>query len=134
MTVTTGRDGMIKPSSKWNRAPVPSRPVEKLSPVALYRLVPSRKYPLPSRPVDKTCPYRPVPSTKPTPTVPSRRQNLSMPSRYAVKTCPNRQIPRSKLVPTVPPRDPLPSLLPVKMPSPSRCRHRLDAVNTVNSY
>ena len=114
--------------------PVPSR--RQFHP-PITRTVPSRREnlsscPLPSGPVEEISPYRPVPSTKRAPTTPSRLQTHPyrpvpsskpvMPSRSAVKTCPNSQIPRSKPVPTVPPRYPLPSLLPVKMPSPSRCR------------
>ena len=30
-TVTTGRDGTVKRSSKWNRGPVPSHPVVNLT-------------------------------------------------------------------------------------------------------
>ena len=107
---------MVKPSSKWNRGPVASRPVdnftyrylvpsrlvEKISPVSLY---------LPSLPVEQLFPYRPVPSS-----------NLPIPSSPAVKTSPYRQILRSKPVPTVPPRHSLLSLLPVKIPLPSKCR------------
>ena len=132
LTVTTGRDGTVKPSSKWNRGPVPStvsptvnsyRPVPSRKSLPLHFTVPSRRgnIPLPSRPVDKTCPYRPVPSTKPTPTVPSRRQNLPIPSRPAVETCPYRQTPPSKPVPAVPRRHSLPAVTP----------SRRDAVNTI---
>ena len=107
MTVTTGRDGKgrdgtVKPSSKmepWFR-PVPStilptanscRAVWSRKYLPLHFTVPSRRgnFPLPSRPVVKTCPYRPVPSTK-----------LPLPSR-PVKTCPYRPVPPSKTVPTV---------------------------------
>ena len=125
-------DGTVKTVVKmelWSR-PVSSRPVDNSPTVNSYRPDPSRKslplhftvstrrgnIPLPSHPVDKTCPHRPVPPSKPTPTVPSRRQNLPIPSRPAVKPCPYRQISRSKPVPTVPPRHSLPSLLPVKLP------------------
>ena len=73
LTVTTGRDGKtVVKMEPWSRPVdnftyrelVPSRPVKKISPVALYRPVPSRRgnIPLPSRPVYKTYPYRPVPS------------------------------------------------------------------------
>ena len=108
LTVTTGRDGTVKPSSKWNRGPVPStisptvnsyRPVpsrKSLPFVALYGPVPLSKYrltvpsrgqnlPLPSRPVYKTYSYCPVALSKRTHTVPSRRQNLSLPSRPAIQ-------------------------------------------------
>ena len=131
MTVTTGRDGKAVVKMEPSSRPVPStitptvnscRPVPSRRSLPLHFTIPSRRrnIPLPSRPVDKTCPYRPVPSTKPTPTVPYRRQSLPIPSRPAVKTCPYRQIPRSKPVPTIPPRHSLPSLLPAKMPRPSR--------------
>ena len=102
----TGRNGTVKPSSKWNRGPVPPRPQFHLP---LIRAVPSRRENisrctfLPSRPVEKTSPYHPVPSSKPAPTVPSRSQNL-LPSCPAVKTYPYRIVPQ------------LPSLLPVKIP------------------
>ena len=122
----------------WSR-PTPStisptvnsyRPVPCRKSLPLHFAVPSRRgnIPLPSRPIDKTCPYRPVPSTKPTPTVPSRRQNLPIPSRPAVETCPYRQIPRSKPVLTVL------SAIYCRHSFPSRCRDRQDAVNTMNSY
>ena len=126
----------------WSR-PVPStvsptvnsyRPVEKISPVALYRPVPSR-----SRPVYKTYPYRPVPSSKPAPTVPSRLQNVPLPSRPVVKTYPYRPVPPSKPVPTVKSRGQnlsLPSrpAIHCRHSFPSRCRHRQDARNTLNSF
>ena len=109
LTVKAGRDEEVIALSKWNRGPapfcsadnftyrwlVPSRPAEKISPVAFCRPVPSRKSPL---------------------TVSSRRQNLPLRSRPGVKTSPYRPVPPSKTVPTVPPRHSLPSLLPVKKP------------------
>ena len=94
LAVTTGRDDKtVVKMERWSR-PVPSRWQLHLP---LTRAVPSRREnisrsPLPSRSVDKTCPYRPVPSTKPIATVPSR-QNLSLPLNPAVKTCPYRPAP-----------------------------------------
>ena len=143
MTVTTGRDGTVKPSSKWNRGPVLSRPVDHFTytinsycPVPprkvlpLHFTVPSRRgnIPLPSRPVDKTCP-----------TVLSRLQNLPLPSRLVGKTCPYRPVPPSKPVPTVKSRGhnlSLPSrpAIHCHQSFPSRCRDRQDAVNTMNNY
>ena len=113
-----GRDGKtVVQMEPWSR-PVPSRRQFHLP---LAHTVPSRREnlsrcTLPSRPVEEISPYRPVPSSEPAPTVPSRLQNLRLPARPPVKTCPYRQIPLSKPVPTVPPRHSLPSLLPVKMP------------------
>ena len=142
MTVTTARDGTVKPSSKWNggglipssrpfhqplirpipsrpenlsRCTLPSRPVEEIS---SYRPVPSTKPALPFRPVYETYPYRPVPSSKHAPTVPSRRQNLSLQSNPAVKTCPYRPL----------------SAVYCRHSFPSRCRDRQDAVIAMNSY
>ena len=88
---------------------------------------------LPSRPVEEISPYRPVPSAKSAPTVPSRRQNLPLPSRPAVKTSPYRPVPPSKPVPTVKsrrqtcPYRPAPPFIAVTP-------FRQDAVNTMNSY
>ena len=91
-----------------------------------------------TRPVEEISPYRPVPSTKPAPTVLSRRQNLPLPSRPAVKTVPSRPVPPSKPVPTVKSRGQNLSLL--SRPAIhcghsflSSCRDRQDAVNIVNS-
>ena len=137
----TGRDGTVKPSSKWDRGPVPST----ISPtVNTYRLGPSRKslplhftvrsrqgnILLPPRAVDKTCPYRPVPS---------RLQNLPLPSPAVVKTCPYRTVPPSKPVPTVKSRRqnlsvPFRPAIHCRHSFPSRCRARQDAMNTMNSY
>ena len=102
LTVTTGRDGTERKHrrQKWNRCPVPStisrtvnsyRPVPSRKHLPLQFAVPSRRanIPLPFR----TYPYRPVPSSKPVHTVPSRHQNLSLPSNPAVKTCPYRLVP-----------------------------------------
>ena len=86
-------------------AVLPPRLVQKISPVALCRPVPSRKYPLtvpsrrqklplPSRPVLEAYPYLPVPSSNLARTVPSRRQNLSLPSNPSGKTCPDRRSPQ----------------------------------------
>ena len=103
------------------------RPVLSRKSLQLHFTVGSRRgnIPLPSRPVNKTCPYRPVSSTKPTPTVPSRRQNLSC-----------SPVPPSKPVPTVKSRGQnlsLPSrpAIHCRHSFPSRCRHRLDAVHTI---
>ena len=88
LTVTTGRDGTVKPSSKWNRGPVPSRRQfhPPLTHTVRSRQENSSRCTLPSRPVEAISPYRPVPSPRPNPTVPSRRQNLPIPSRPAVNT------------------------------------------------
>ena len=124
----------------WSR-PVPSRRQFHLP---LTRAVPSRRehisrFTLPSRPVEEVPPYRPVPSTKPAPTVPSRLQILPLPSRPVVKPCPYRPVPPSKPVPTVKSRGQnlsLPSrpAIHCRHSFPSRCRHRQDARNTLNSF
>ena len=74
----------------------------------LTRTAPSRREnisrcTLSSRPVEEISPYRPVPSTTPTPTAPSR-QNLSLPSCPAIQCrdsfpsrCRNRQDARTVL-------------------------------------
>ena len=79
-----GRDGKtVVKMEPWS-CPVPSRRQFHLP---LTRTVPSRQEHFsPSL-------YRPVPSTKPAPTVPSRRQNQPIPSRAAVKTCPDHPTP-----------------------------------------
>ena len=114
LTVTTGRDGKTLVEME-----VPSRRQLHLP---FTRTVPSSRKSisrcnLPSRPVEEISPYRPVSSTKPVPTVPSRLQNLPLPSGPVVKTCPYRQ--KNLVVrtcPTVLLRHSLPSLLPVRMP------------------
>ena len=86
LIVTTGRDGKTVVQVEPCFRPVPSTisPTVNLYHPALLRK--SRPFTLPSRPVDEISRYRPVPSTNPTPTVPSRRQNLPIPSRPAVNT------------------------------------------------
>ena len=98
-----GNDGTVKPSSKWNRGPIPST----ISPtVNSSRPVPSRRgnIPLPSRPVDKTCPNRLVPSSKKTYTVPSRRDKLYLPSRPVVTMFTYLPVPSWQFLFTVPSR------------------------------
>ena len=135
-----GRDGKtVVKMEPWSR-PVPSRRQFHLP---LTRTVPSRREnisrcTLPSRLVEEISPYIPVPSTKPAPTVPSRLQNLSLPSCPVVKTCPHRPVPPSKPASTVKFRRQdlsLPSCPAIQCRhwSPSRCRDRQDAVNTLNS-
>ena len=105
---------------------VPSRPFPLTFHLSLTRTVPSRREntfrcTLPCRPVEKISTYRPVPSTKPAPTVPSRRQNLHL-----------RHSPLSKPVPTVPPRRqnlPLPS-----RPAIAVTCSRQHTVNTMNNF
>ena len=92
LTVTMGRDGKtVVKMSKWNRGPFPST----ISPtVDSYRPVQPRKL-LPLyfavRPIQKICPYRPIPPSKPAPTVPPRRQKLHLQSRPANAVTSSRQ-------------------------------------------
>ena len=84
-----GRDGKTVVNMEPCSRPVPSR--RQFHP-PITRTVPSRREnlsscTLPSGPVEEISPYRPVPSTKPAPTAPSRLQNLPLPSRPVVKTC-----------------------------------------------
>ncbi|CAN0408516.1 unnamed protein product, partial [Laminaria digitata] len=81
-TVAAGRNGTVKPSSKW----VPS----------------SRPSTIP--PTVET--YRPVPSSKIWPVVPSRRENLNIPSRPVVKNRIFRPVPSQKNIQTVRSRRP----------------------------
>ena len=95
--VTVGRDGTVKPPSKWSRRPVPSRPVDKF---------PDRLH-IPSRPADKIPPvknYRPVPPWHRTITVPSRRDTEKLPSRPADKMPlpPRDTCVRGRLFPSIP--------------------------------
>ena len=102
----------------WSR-PVPSR---RQFHVPLTRTVPSRQEnisccTLPSRPDEEISPYRPVSSTKPAPTVPSRRENLSLPFHPAIHISPYRPVSSTKPAPTVPSRRenvPIPSRPDVK--------------------
>ena len=102
---TVVKNGTVVPSRRVDiftyRYLVPSRPVEKISPVALYHPVSSRKYPVTVRSRRQNCPCRPVPSTKPP---------RSVLSRPVVKPCPYRPVPPSKSVPTVKFRGQNPSL------------------------
>ena len=86
----------------WSRR-VPSHRQFHLS---LTCTIPSRREnisrcTLTSRPVQEIPPYRPVPSTKPAPTVPSRLQTISLPFLPAVNTRPCSPIQRPKPVPTI---------------------------------